>query len=192
MAIRILHPSAYEAQPWRNGLGTSRTVASAGAGGQLDWLLSLTAIERDCPFSDYRGYDRVFTPVAGHGVVLTVDGAASRLDANDRPFAFAGDARVDCRLIDGPVAVVNAMVRRAWGVQTVTVLHGRTLHYGVTAPIVLLHALRRAASLTIAGRSHALEPGGTLQLDGEAGAHVDIEAAGDGAIYAVAFRPAAA
>ena len=60
MASQHLTPDRYAAQPWRNGLGTSRTIASAtDPAGRLCWTLSLTAITQDCPFSDYRGYDRV-------------------------------------------------------------------------------------------------------------------------------------
>lgn len=191
MAIRHLLPQSYESQPWRNGLGVSRTIARGGEpDGRTDWVLSLTTIGSDCPFSDYRGYDRVFTPVAGKGVTLAIDSRAPvRLDVTDRPFGFSGDAHVECRLVDGPVEVVNAMVLRAWGVQTVTILHGRALHYPVTAPIVLLHAMHGPAEFTIADRAFTLDPGGTLRLDDEVGTNVAIAPGPATAIYAAAFRP---
>lgn len=193
MAIRHILLQRYESQPWRNGLGISRTIACGrDPDGTIAWSLSLTTIGADCPFSDYRGYDRVFTPVAGSGVTLAIDGRAPvRLDMVDRPFGFSGDACVECRLIGGPVDVVNAMVLRTWGVQTVTVLHGHTPHYPVTAPIVLLHALHGPAEVTIAKRSCLLGTGDTLRLDDEVGTNAAITAGPATAIYAVAFRPIA-
>ena len=52
-----------------NGLGSSREVAREDADGRLCWMVSLTTIMRDSPFSDYRGYDRLgtFKPVAMPG-----------------------------------------------------------------------------------------------------------------------------
>lgn len=193
MASQHLTPDRYAAQPWRNGLGTSRTIASAtDPAGRLCWTLSLTAITQDCPFSDYRGYDRVFTPVTGNGVTLAIDGGMpQRIDRVDHPFAFTGDARVECRLLGGSVEVINAMVARDWGLQTVTILRGEPLDYPITAPIVLIHALRGPVSISLHGRKFALAPGDTLRLDDETGGRAELALAPGAAAYAVAFQPLA-
>jgi hypothetical protein len=187
MAVAQLTPDRYRRTPWRNGLGVSREVASSRAEGGARWLVSLTTIARDCPFSDYRGYDRVLTPLA-EGVVLTVDDASPAALERLRPFAFAGDAEVDCRLLHGPADVINAMVARDWGSQTVTLLRGEAARFAVAAPFAVLHALG-AATVTMDGDAFVLAPGDSLRIEDMAGAAVATAAAPATPLYLAQFRP---
>jgi environmental stress-induced protein Ves len=186
MAVAHLSADDYRRAPWRNGLGVSREVARAedGSGGAR-WLVSLTTIAADCPFSDYRGYDRVLTPL-GDGVLLAVGDAAPVQLAKLRPFAFSGDDRVECRLAAGPTDVINAMVARDWGSQSVTLLQAVQARFAIASPIAVLHA-PGAATVTIAGAAYSLAPGDSLHLDDMAGS--DIAAASETPLYLATFRP---
>jgi uncharacterized protein len=107
-------------QPWKNGLGVSRTIADFPQGAGFDsvlWQVGSTDIGVDCPFSDLPGLDRQFMVIEGAGVELTcVDAAGAttrkRIDQPCQPFSFRGDWRTSCRLLDGPVKVFNVMTRR--------------------------------------------------------------------------------
>lgn len=115
--MRVLRVADRIAAPWKNGGGVTREVAAwppgAGMAG-FDWRVSLADVAADGPFSTFPGVDRVLTVIEGDGLVLTVEGAATRLEAG-APFAFAGEAAVTARLTAGPVRDLNVMVRRgAW------------------------------------------------------------------------------
>jgi environmental stress-induced protein Ves len=188
MPVHVLTADGYRVVPWRNGLGVSRDVARDAAGDRIRWMLSLTTIARDCPFSDYRGYDRVLTPL-GAGVVLTVGDAPPARIAPLSPFAFPGDAAVDCRLEDGPVAVVNAMVDRGWGSQQVALHRGAIARLAVAAPVMLLHAAGGSAAVRAGGARAMLGPGDSLRLDAMEGAVLAIAADAATVTYAASFRP---
>ncbi len=106
--------------PWKNGLGISYTIADFPRGAGFDavnWQVGSTEIGVDCPFSDLPGLDRQFMVTEGAGVELTCtdeNGKANvnRIDPARGPFAFRGDWRTTCRLLDGPVKVFNVMTRR--------------------------------------------------------------------------------
>lgn len=120
MSASHLPAALHRAQPWKNGLGVSYTIADfpQGAGFDVvDWQVGHTAIGADCPFSDLAGLDRQFMVIEGAGVELTCTDAAGtttvhRVDPLQAPFSFQGDWRTTCRLLDGPVKVFNVMTRR--------------------------------------------------------------------------------
>jgi environmental stress-induced protein Ves len=193
MAAILLPAGGYRSAPWRNGHGVSREIARGEdppGGGTMGarWLVSLTTIEADCPFSDYRGYDRILTPL-GEGIALAVGGAPPAALVRYRPFAFPGDAPVACTLAAGPAAVLNAMVARAWGSQTVTMLRAAQARFTIAAPLVLLHAPGGARAI-IGGAAFTLAAGDSLRIDDLAGAEAVIAvAAADTPLALVAFRP---
>lgn len=108
------------AQPWKNGLGVSRIIAGDPQGAGFDtlrWQVGSTEIGADCPFSDLPGLDRQFMVIEGAGVELTcVDETGqmtvNRVDTLLAPFSFRGDWRTSCRLLAGPVRVLNVITRR--------------------------------------------------------------------------------
>ena len=112
--------SKHRAQPWKNGLGVSYTIADFPQGAGFDtveWQVGHTDIGVDCPFSDLPGLDRQFMVIEGAGVELTCADEAGkttvhRIDSLQAPFAFHGDWATSCRLLDGPVKVFNVMTRR--------------------------------------------------------------------------------
>lgn len=118
--MRFLPAAAYRLQPWKNGLGVSRVIADDPAGAGFDalrWQVSATEIAGDCPFSALPGLDRLFVVIEGAGVVLeSVDEQGAILEASlpagAAPHAFRGDWTTHCRLLGGPVRVLNVIARR--------------------------------------------------------------------------------
>lgn len=114
-ARRLLRAHDRPATPWRNGGGVTREVAAGPADAGLAdfaWRVSLADVEAGGPFSSFPGVDRIITVVDGPGMELTVDGIAHTVAARFEPFAFAGDADTDCRLLGGPLVDFNVMTRR--------------------------------------------------------------------------------
>jgi len=120
MAAIHLPASQHRAQPWKNGLGLSRTIADFPAGASFDavkWQVSATEIGADCPFSDLPGLDRQFMVIDGNGVELSCidDSGKTRLfqgKTMQGPCTFSGEWKTQCRLLSGPVKVFNVMTRR--------------------------------------------------------------------------------
>jgi hypothetical protein len=121
--------------PWKNGLGISRAIADFPAGAGFDtvlWQVSATEIAADCPFSDLPGVDRQFLVIDGAGVELSsIDdqgkARTARVKPAQTPYAFRGDWKTDCRLLAGPVRVLNVMTRRGRFAADVWLSEGRTV-----------------------------------------------------------------
>ena len=109
-------------QPWANGGGTTRELASADDGA---WRISLADVDRDGPFSSFPGRQRLLTVVDGPVLGLEVDGETQVVEPH-RPFAFSGDATVTASVPEGAVRVLN-VITSAGVDSVVTVLElGRT------------------------------------------------------------------
>ena len=122
------------------------------------WRVSLADVGAGGPFSRFEEVDRVITVVEGAGMALTVDGTEHRLAEPFRPFAFAGDAATDCRLLDGPVVDFNVMTRRGRAAAEVEITdHQRELRVPGRAELLLvcLGRQRRAG--------HRRPPAGALR-----------------------------
>ncbi len=125
--MAVLRAAEYREVPWKNGGGTTREIALARDPQRPEsplWRLSIATIGADGPFSDFSGYDRTIVALEGNGVELNFDdGESVRLD---RPYAscsFAGERRLACRLLDGPVRDFNVMTRRDRCAHAVTIAH---------------------------------------------------------------------
>ncbi|MER6303917.1 HutD family protein [Kitasatospora sp. NPDC001539] len=148
--IQLLRADERPATPWLNGGGVTREVAGFPAGAGLDgfdWRVSLADVASAGPFSRFPGIDRVITLVEGAGMALTVDGGEQVIDAPFRPFAFAGDATTDCRLLGGPVVDFNVMTRRGRVEATVDLLGAPGPLAVPPAATVLLVCLAGSATL---------------------------------------------
>jgi environmental stress-induced protein Ves len=115
MTTTLIRATDVAPQAWRNGGGTTRELLARPAGGDWRVRVSVAEVVRDGPFSAYPGVQRWFAVLKGAGVELAIDGATRRLTRNDAPFAFAGDAPTQCRLLDGPTRDLNLMLRGARG-----------------------------------------------------------------------------
>ncbi len=119
---------------WRNGRGVTRDIATVSArDGDLLWQASLAELTEDCDFSDYAGFDRVFTPVAGHLIALSHDGGPFVPCPLLTPHSFDGGARTGCRLggqAGRAFNVITAQGRRQANVQVLRLAAGTPVPHG--------------------------------------------------------------
>jgi len=108
----LIPADAYRAMPWKNGRGITHEIA-AEEEQELGWRLSIATIDCDGPFSDFTGYDRTIMTIDGGDVELHFhdDDTFVKLDQY-RPFQFAGERKVSCRLLSGTVRDFNVMTKR--------------------------------------------------------------------------------
>lgn len=152
----VLKAADLKPVPWRNGQGTTRDITTILApDGRLLWQVSIADLVRDADFSDFTGFDRIFTPMANPVELSFDDGPFVPCPALV-PVPFAGESRTRCRVPNGPAQAFNAVWDRTAYAVTVRVLHvakgGRTETAGA---ISVLHCLEG----TIALGDRSLEAG---------------------------------
>jgi uncharacterized protein len=112
----LIDTSASPAVPWKNGGGSTRTVAVSPAGAGFDdfvWRVSIADVGQSGRFSLFFGVDRTILLLDGAGMVLERDdGAAHSLTTPFEPWAFRGEDVIEARLVDGASRDFNVMVRR--------------------------------------------------------------------------------
>lgn len=154
--------AALPSMPWKNGGGGTREIVCRPEGAGMDgfdWRVSIATIARNGPFSAFAGVDRVIMLLDGDGVRLrSAGGIDHRLDQAHTPFAFAGDAALECTLLGGASTDFNVMTRRG-------------------ALRAEVHVLRAAATLPVAARGLLLALRGGWQLQGT---HTETLGAGQG------------
>jgi environmental stress-induced protein Ves len=150
MTARILRSSDYQRMPWKNGGGTTTEIwKAASPAGEMLWRISIADVASDGPFSEFAGIDRWIMVISGKGMELTIEGLGARhLDRPFEPLFFPGDAKTDCRLIDGPIRDFNFMIARSFGKGTLQVLR---LTAGMAAPLgettAAIHVLTGSAAI---------------------------------------------
>lgn len=180
--MRRLGPDDYRDMPWKNGGGVTRELWKLPHPSDPARFLarvSIATVEASGPFSVFPGVDRTLMILEGAGVALTIDGTREVvLDQRLRPFAFPGEADIQCRLLGGPVRDFNLMVDRALvqgSLEVVQLAPGETRTLA-GAGTVLLHVLEGRA--TLPGEPLArdetlwLEEPGLLMLRSDEGATV--------------------
>ncbi len=169
MAVRNFTRETLTATPWKNGGGTTREIASWPAGAALDdfgWRVSIATIAAPGPFSIFPGVDRNIMLLDGDGVRLRSDDGEidHRLDAPHKPFAFSGDAAIDCTLFGGASSDFNVMTRRgAWQADVQVVRRAMPI---APAPHGVLLAVRGSWHLKVGG-ARCREGDGLCWLDEE-------------------------
>jgi len=124
MTPRLVSLADVPPTPWKNGGGITRELLAAPCGDAWTVRVSVAEIEADGPFSSFPGVERWFAVLGGGGVALTIDGVERRCRAGDLPLAFAGDARVESRLLDGPSRDLNLMLRGECGAMVAALAGG--------------------------------------------------------------------
>ena len=114
--MEIIRYSELKPQPWRNGGGVTRELAShpKAASAQddaWDWRVSIAEISKAGPFSAFAGTDRVLTVIDGELLLLNVDGAEHPLEKH-RPFRFSGQEPSSAALPTGNVQALNVLTRK--------------------------------------------------------------------------------
>ncbi len=162
MSIRVINYAEYRETPWKNGGGVTHEIARSDESSEPDWRISLATIDRDGPFSDFTGFDRTIVPVGGAGFVLSFDdGERRKLETNQSArdaFSFAGERRVECRLLNGPSQDLNVMTRRSrWR-------HDVVVNDLSCGPIDL--EMTRRSFLFAIGDITVVHPGGSMEVRG--------------------------
>lgn len=163
--------------PWANGLGTSREIILEPAGPLQDssqwlWRVATTRIKADCPFSLSPGLDRIIVLLKGNGFELSHASAPpQKVSAPFGSLHFGGDWHTSCRLIDGPVEVLNVMAfRDQVGCSIAQVSVGKEpLSQLVTGTTKAMYVLGGAVTARLAGGPElSLETGDTVRIEMEA------------------------
>lgn len=104
------------AEPWANGLGSTRVVTAAAnpGDGTFDWRLSLAEIDLPADFSPFPGVDRHLLLVEGDRLEIEIDGQVTRATP-EVAIAFRGEQATRAVTVTGAVRVLNLMTRRRSG-----------------------------------------------------------------------------
>jgi environmental stress-induced protein Ves len=129
--MQIIRFADLKPQPWRNGGGVTRELAShrggasagaassgdgAAAGtassddGAWDWRVSIADVTSAGEYSAFPGMERVLTVVEGELLLLAVDGTEHPLEKY-RPFRFPGGAASSSALPTGDIRNLNVIAR---------------------------------------------------------------------------------
>lgn len=112
-SVRFIDCTRIEPEPWVNGAGVTRTIASrTGPNGSIDWRISLATLDGSARFSQFPGVDRILVPIDNTSVELRAQDG--HLVAHPIvPAHFPGDLPVWTTDIARPTHVLNVMTRRA-------------------------------------------------------------------------------
>lgn len=113
--MEIIRYAELRPQPWRNGGGVTRELAShpkaaSAQDGAWDWRVSIAEVNKAGDFSGFPGMERVLTVIDGELLLLTVDGAEHPLEKY-RPFRFSGEAASHGALPTGDIRDLNVITR---------------------------------------------------------------------------------
>jgi environmental stress-induced protein Ves len=113
--MEIIRFAELKNEPWRNGGGTTRELAShpkaaSAQDGAWDWRVSIAELTKAGDFSPFPGMERVLTVIEGELLLLTVDGADNPLEKY-RPFRFSGEAAAHGALPTGDIRNLNVITR---------------------------------------------------------------------------------
>ena len=172
-AARLLRVADYRRMRWKNGGGITTEIARSPAeGDDFDWRVSIAEIGQDGDFSVFPSVDRTLMLLDGGGVELEFgDNAPVCLTQRYAKHAFAGEAPVFCRLIEGPTRDFNLMLRRG-------VVDGELLARPVVGPMVffaeaqvewLVHVIAGAVTLSDMPEFGQIGTGDTVVFDANSG-----------------------
>jgi environmental stress-induced protein Ves len=113
--MEIIRYADLRPQPWRNGGGVTRELAShplaaSAQDGVWDWRVSIADVTKAGDFSAFPGMERVLTVIDGELLLLTVDGGEHPLEKY-RPFRFSGEAATSSALPTGDIRDLNVITR---------------------------------------------------------------------------------
>lgn len=183
----LLRRADQRVEPWRNGGGSTRTVAIDPPDGSLQhgfrWRVSVADVAQDGPFSALPGVDRSLWLLAGNGMALECDTAVTVLRERLQRLDFVGEAPIVARLLDGPTQDLNLM--RARGVVDAVAVIARLAPGSPFAPAGtwwgtatqrLVLAIRGGCVIRVgaAGASHRLDEHDAARVDGTGIAQVDV------------------
>lgn len=111
----LINVDALPPSPWKNGSGTTRTIAISPPGADFetfDWRVSIAEVASTARFSPFPGVDRTILLLDGAGIILQIDGGVVPLTTPFEPYKFSGDEAIRYRLVNGSTRDFNVMTRR--------------------------------------------------------------------------------
>ena len=208
-ALQIIRHDEHQLVPWKNGQGMTRVVAVREDEETRGWLwrLSIATVDRDGPFSDFAGYNRVIMLLKGAGMTLEFGdfAPAEILDERFRPFAFYGGWPCNAKLLHGePLTdfnVISAAGRVSTQADVVPVFAEATeattpLHHSATSMATFFYVLQGTCRVSAAesGESILLSEGDCLHVGDESasarawsGRAVGLKNGGETLLYRLQF-----
>ncbi|NML34819.1 HutD/Ves family protein [Paraburkholderia antibiotica] len=205
-AVTLIRGADLVAAPWKNGGGVTREVTAlpstfssndggkGAAPGDFVWRVSVADVAQAGPFSRFDGVDRTLVLLSGGGMLLDeLDGASVvGTHALRQPLdvaRFAGETRIDARLVDGATRDFNLMVRRDVAQGELDVWRADVPTRTLDGDVALLFCASGEVTLTLAaGESQALRLGAGDTLRVDAPDALPCTLTGDGAVLAIAIR----
>lgn len=137
MAIMLVQSTDRVQVPWKNGAGITEEIALlADASGTPIWRISVADLPATpSTFSAFDGFDRIFTIIGEHGVVLDFSGSPVEVNPLN-PYRFADDTAPQCRP-HGHTRALNVMARHHSTDISVTPLPGHGRRPFTTDPDVI-------------------------------------------------------
>jgi uncharacterized protein len=116
----------YHSMPWRNGGGMTLEIArEPPEGSEFLWRLSVATVTGSGPFSNFTGYRRSVTLIAGAGFRLDTGGEHPVvLNSVGATASFSGAASTRCALINGVCSDLSLMIREPGAIISVIRIHG--------------------------------------------------------------------
>jgi environmental stress-induced protein Ves len=109
--MQIIEPTAWHAQPWRNGAGVTHELLRWPDADPFALRVSVADIAAPAPFSAFAGYRRWLYLLEGGPVTLALAGRDAVLAAPGDGIAFDGAAAVAASVVARPSRDLNFMVR---------------------------------------------------------------------------------
>lgn len=122
--IEHLKLQHYQKMPWKNGLGFTFEIARRSQDGvdDFDWRISMADVEHNSEFSFFKGKQRIISVLSGVGMYLYInqtkdtqikDTQINEVNVSPRTiFAFDGEERVSCKLINGAIRDLNLIYQK--------------------------------------------------------------------------------
>ena len=104
----IVEPSAWRAQPWKNGAGTTHEIVRAPDRDDFAIRISVADVTSPAPFSKFPGIDRWLYLLAGGPVTI----GTTTLAAIGDELSFPGEAELAATHVARPSRDLNIMIRR--------------------------------------------------------------------------------
>jgi environmental stress-induced protein Ves len=176
--LTVLRAVDYPRMPWKNGGGSTEEITRDARDGLegFGWRLSIADIGEPGDFSVFAGYLRIITVLQGAGMTLNIDGKDSEPLLVSDPFAFSGDSRVSCTLLDGPIRDFNLIYspnRFRARLQWIDVLQPQRFFSSANAFLVFSAAEQMAANVG-EHPPQLLERHDCLQLDNAEGSLLEV------------------
>jgi environmental stress-induced protein Ves len=109
--MQLIEPTAWRAQPWRNGAGVTHELVRWPDAGPFAIRSSVADIAAPAPFSAFAGYRRWLYLLDGGPVTLARAGGDVVLAAPADGLAFSGEEEVAATAVARPSRDLNFMVR---------------------------------------------------------------------------------